>query len=56
MRVEPKNLAYHGLDGIAPHHSGWLQAGLKSSAYRLAHLALPRPLTLGLVALLFYIS
>ncbi len=56
MRDAPKNLAYQGLYGHSPQYSGWLQAGLKSSAYRLAHLALARPLTVGLVALFFYIA
>ena len=33
---------------------GWLQAGLNSSAYRLAHLRAARPAVLGSLFLLFY--
>jgi hypothetical protein len=33
--------------------SGWLQAGFCSFAYRLAHLALPRPASVGALALIF---
>lgn len=35
---------------------GWLQAGLDSFAYRLAHLRAPRPLLVLGAALLFYIG
>ena len=35
---------------------GWLQAGLKSSAYRLAHLVLPRSVYVTMVAALFYLA
>jgi hypothetical protein len=35
---------------------GWLQAGLKSSAYRLAHLVLPRSVYVTMVAALFYFA
>ena len=32
---------------------GWLRAGFLSSAYRLAHLSLPRALVLGILSGLF---
>jgi len=54
MRVT-KGLAYSGVQG-ARHQDGWLQAGLKSSAYRLAHLVLPRSVYVTMVAALFYLA
>jgi len=36
--------------------TGWLQAGFSSFAYRLAHLALPRPLSVLGVFVLFYLA
>ena len=39
----------------APRDSGWQQAGFNSFPYRLAHLALPRPLILTAIAALFYL-
>jgi hypothetical protein len=48
-------LAYPGVIARARSNSGWLQAGLKSSAYRLAHLALPRPALICAVASFFYL-
>jgi hypothetical protein len=48
-------LAYPGVIARARSNSGWLQAGLKSSAYRLAHLALPRPALICAVAGFFYL-
>ena len=57
MRVPNEGgLAYPEAGFRAQRHSGWPQAGLKSFAYRLAHLALPRPLTIAAVAALFYLA
>jgi hypothetical protein len=57
MRVRDEGgLAYPEVGFRAQRHDGWLQAGLKSSAYRLAHLVLPRPLTIVAVAALFYLA
>jgi len=45
--------AYHA-SGMAHEVFRWLQAGLKSSAYRLAHLYLPKAVIMpGLVTLFF---
>ena len=49
-------LAYPETDFRTQRHSGWSQAGLNSFAYRLAHLALPRPLLISMVAALFYLA
>jgi hypothetical protein len=35
--------------------SGWRQAGFSSFAYRLAHLTLPRPVTVAGAFFLFYL-
>lgn len=57
MRAPSKSgLAYLEAGFRAPRNSGWPQAGLKSFAYRLAHLALPRPLMISAVAALFYLA
>ena len=57
MRVPNEGgLAYPEAGFRAQRHSGWPQAGLKSFAYRLAHLAFPRPLTIAAVAALFYLA
>jgi hypothetical protein len=37
-------------------HSGWLQAGLVSFAYRLAHLRAARPAVLGSLCLIFFFA
>ena len=56
MRAHAKSgLAYLETALRAPRDSGWQQAGFDSFAYRLAHLALPRPLTLAAIAALFYL-
>jgi hypothetical protein len=56
MRAQAKSsLAYLETALRAPRDSGWQQAGFDSFAYRLAHLALPRPLTLVAVTALFYL-
>lgn len=56
MRAQAKSgLAYLEMALRAPRDSGWQQAGFDSFAYRLAHLALPRPLTLAAIATLFYL-
>ena len=56
MRAQAKSgLAYLETALRAPRDSGWQQAGFDSFAYRLAHLALPRPLILTVVAALFYL-
>ena len=47
--------AYFGVQR-ARQFDGWLQAGLKSSAYRLAHLVLPRSVYVTMVAALFYLA
>lgn len=57
MRAQAKSgLAYLETGLRAPRDGGWQQAGLKSFAYRLAHLALPRLLILTTVAALFYLA
>jgi hypothetical protein len=56
MRIRNEGgLAYSEAGFREQRHSRWLQAGLNSSAYRLAHLAWPRPLTLAAVTALFYL-
>jgi len=35
---------------------GWLQAGLSSSAYRLAHLRAAQPALVGTLALVFFLA
>jgi hypothetical protein len=50
-----KSSAYFGVKG-ARQFDGWLQAGLKSSAYRLAHLVLPRSVYVTVIAVIFYIA
>lgn len=50
-----KSSAYLGVQG-ARQFDGWLQAGLKSSAYRLAHLVLPRSVYVTVFAAIFYIA
>jgi hypothetical protein len=47
------SLAYPEVRAVR-HQDGWLQAGLKSSAYRLAHLVLPRSVYVTMVAAVFY--
>ncbi len=47
--------AYPGVQW-ARQFDGWLQAGLKSSAYRLAHLVLPRSVYVTAIAVVFYIA
>jgi hypothetical protein len=49
------SLAYPEAHAVR-HQDGWLQAGLKSSAYRLAHLVLPRSVTVSLVAAIFFLA
>lgn len=57
MRAQAKSgLAYLETAVRAPRDSGWQQAGFDSFAYRLAHLAWPRPLTLAAIAALFYLA
>ena len=57
MRAQAKSgLAYLETGFRAPRDSGWQQAGFDSFAYRLAHLALPRPLMLTAIAALFYLA
>jgi hypothetical protein len=57
MRAQTSSgLAYSETRFQAPRDSGWSQAGLKSFAYRLAHLALPRPLMISALAALFYLA
>ena len=48
------SLAYPEVRAVR-HQHGWLQAGLKSSAYRLAHLVLPRGVYVTLVAVVFFL-
>jgi hypothetical protein len=52
---DSKGLAFFESRG-ARQFDGWLQAGLKSSAYRLAHLVLPRSVYVTAVAALFYLA
>ena len=49
------SLAYPEVRAVRRQH-GWLQAGLKSSAYRLAHLVLPRSVYVTLIATVFYLA
>jgi hypothetical protein len=56
MRARSGGFAYLETSSLAQRNSGWPQAGLKSFAYRLAHLAFPRPLTVAAVATLFYLA
>ena len=55
MRAQAKSGLAYLETARAPRDSGWQQAGFDSFAYRLAHLALPRPLILTAVAALFYL-
>jgi hypothetical protein len=50
------SIVYPGAVRAVPRSSRWLQAGFKSFAYRLAHLALPRPAIIAAVAALFYLA
>ncbi len=50
-----KSSAYFGVQW-ARQLDGWLQAGLKSSAYRLAHLVFPRSVYVTVIAVIFYIA
>jgi hypothetical protein len=57
MRTSAANgVAYPGAVCPVPRSSRWLQAGFKSFAYRLAHLALPRPAMIAAVAAMFYLA
>lgn len=56
MRAGPaQNAAYHA-SGTARGMFRWVQAGLKSSAYRLAHLSLPRMVLLPSLAAVFFLA
>lgn len=49
-----RRFAYQSVGQGARQNTEWLQAGISSFAYRLAHLALPRPaLVAGLSVALF---
>ncbi len=57
MRIRNEGGLAYSEAGFREHrHSRWLQAGLNSSAYRLAHLAWPRSLTTLAVSVLFYLA
>ena len=51
-----QDLAYSGVKPPSLIHSRWLQAGLKSFAYRLAHLALGRTAMIAIAATMFYLA
>jgi len=55
MRAEPAlDAAYHA--SVTPRGKiRWVQAGLKSSAYRLAHLSLPKFIILPMLAFTFFL-
>jgi hypothetical protein len=56
MRVEFGRLAEPAGGAVARDLStGWLRAGFSGFAYRLAHLALPRPVSVMGVVLVFYL-
>jgi hypothetical protein len=56
MRASSRRVvAYLAVEPSRPSFR-WLQAGFSSFAYRLAHLALPRPMATAAVFLLFYFA
>ena len=54
MRGKDQSTAYRAF-GAAHGQFRWPQAGLKSSAYRLAHLSLPKSVAISLLAAVFFI-
>ena len=54
MRIGSNGFAYSETRRPVRHLKRWLQAGLDSLAYRLAHLILPRPALICAAAALFY--
>ena len=56
MRANPaQDAAYHA-SGATRGMNWWVQAGLKSSAYRLAHLSLPKFVMLPVLAAVFFLA
>lgn len=56
MRVELLRQAEPAAGAVVHRLStGWLRAGFSGTAYRLAHLALPRPVSVMSAALVFYL-
>ena len=56
MRAESaQDAAYHAF-GPTRGMIWWVQAGLKSSAYRLAHLSLPKSVLLPALAAVFFLA
>ena len=49
-------VAYQAADISEVFAIGWLQAGVLSFAYRLAHLALPRSIVVASLSLIFYLA
>ncbi len=49
------SIAYYKTEGAKLSVAEWLQAGFKSFAYRLAHLALPRSLVVLSVSAVAYL-
>lgn len=56
MREASNDLAYFEIKSTPALERGWVQAGFKSFAYRLAHLVLPRYLVVSAVAVVFYMA
>jgi hypothetical protein len=56
MRATSRRVvAYPSAEPLRPSHR-WLQAGFSSFAYRLAHLAIARPLATAAAVLFFYFA
>jgi hypothetical protein len=56
MRARIARGAAYQASGSGHEVFWWLQAGLKSSAYRLAHLSLPRIILLPGLAAVFFLA
>lgn len=56
MRIGSNGFAYSETKRPLRDLMRWLQAGLDSLAYRLAHLRLPRPALICAAATLFYLG
>ena len=56
MRAQITRDAAYQVSGSGHEVFRWLQAGLKSSAYRLAHLSLPRIILLPGLAAVFFLA
>lgn len=56
MRARIARGAAYQVFGSGHEMFRWLQAGLKSSAYRLAHLSLPKAVVLPGLAMVFFLA